>query len=93
MDEIVKYAIYFCITLAGSLLVSSLYMRYKHKKIATQAIRATLDVYGKKLIAMSEYIQEVCPTCAYYNTAQCDKVDVNNLVAFGRCTNFERRRF
>lgn len=93
MDNILGYAVYICVSVTVCFLVSFLYMRYERKRIERQTIKMTLKIYGERLSRISEYIEKVCPTCAFHNSKQCEKVDVNNLIVYGKCTNFEQKRF
>lgn len=91
MTDIIEYAVYFAVSLVSCFLLSYFYMRHEREKIERETIRNTLKVYNNKLTNISSYIEGTCPQCAYYGN--CEKIDVRNLLVYGKCTNFEQRRF
>lgn len=91
MMDIMEYAVCFAVSTISCFLLSYCYMRHERKKIERETIRNTLRVYNNKLTCVSEFIEKTCPECAYYGN--CEKMDARNLLIYGKCTNFEQRRF
>jgi len=79
--------------LAGAGLMYAV-MMLRMKKVREETIDKTLKTYLGILTKTMSVMDDLCSGCAHScNGKSCNRLDTANIVRYGKCTNFEERRF
>ena len=72
----------------------AIYTKQACKKVREKTINETISTYQGMVRRFTDGIQKECPECAFSeNGTLCDKMDIQNFVRYGTCTNYEKKRF
>ena len=79
--------------ITGACLTFSV-MAYRFRKERSRIIDRTLQSYLGILNKTVDNLNDVCPKWAYSCGGKaCNKLDTANIVRYGKCTNYEEKRF
>ena len=91
MEEILGYVICAFVSALVSALVTRHYMRFKRRQVKDEVAEEFSEMMKKTL----GYCLATCPRCVKHKSGElfCEDADLPNMTMYGKCLNYQEKRY